>query len=115
MLNGIVELPSGLSRVISSNITQNNTRVDFHPLKRYPYVQNMVERCVMAHEILSADEAAEYLGLAKVTIYGYARKGIIPSLKLARKWKFHKAALDEWLREQTLKTTEDRAQKAKAL
>lgn len=54
-----------------------------------------------AKEVMNTEEAAEFLGLAPFTIRKYARKGIIPGKKVGGKeWRFVKADLLAWLREQ---------------
>lgn len=44
------------------------------------------------------DEAAAHLGLGKTVLYTLAREGRIPASKVAQKWVFEKASLDEWMR-----------------
>lgn len=49
-------------------------------------------------EVLSAEEAAQFLGLNPDDVRRYARKGMIPARKVGKRWLFHKAHLIEWLR-----------------
>jgi excisionase family DNA binding protein len=49
-------------------------------------------------EILTTDEAAEFLSLTPYTIREYAKKGIIPARKVGKSWRFIKADLLAWLR-----------------
>jgi excisionase family DNA binding protein len=51
-------------------------------------------------DVLNIDELAEYLKLAKPTIYKLAQNGKIPGKKAGRQWRFHKDAIDRWLSEQ---------------
>ncbi len=49
-------------------------------------------------EVLTTEEAAEFLSLTPYTIRDYARKGIIPARKVGKSWRFVKADLLSWLR-----------------
>lgn len=64
-------------------------------------------------EVLSVQEACQLLGLAKVTLYGYARNGTVPSFKLGKTWKFHRESLDQWMKERTQEETQARQAKRK--
>lgn len=48
---------------------------------------------------LTVAELAEYLGLAKDTIYRKAKAGEIPGVRIGRSWRFPQDVIDEWLRE----------------
>lgn len=50
-------------------------------------------------EILTAEEAAEFLGFNPVTVRLKARSGEIPGRKIGKEWRFSRTALLEWLRE----------------
>lgn len=47
---------------------------------------------------LSVDEIAEYLGVAKDTIYTWVTNKDMPGHKVGRFWKFKKADVDAWVR-----------------
>lgn len=47
---------------------------------------------------LSVDEIAEYLGVAKDTVYGWIGSRGMPAHKVGRLWKFKKAEIDEWVK-----------------
>ncbi len=47
---------------------------------------------------LSIDEAANYIGIGKTTLYTMAREGQVPANKLGKKWVFEAEALDKWTR-----------------
>ena len=47
---------------------------------------------------LSVDEIAEYLGIAKHTVYAWVSSRGMPGHKVGRFWKFKKAEVDEWVR-----------------
>ena len=48
---------------------------------------------------LTVEEVAEYLGLAKDTVYRKAKSGEIPGARIGRSWRFPQDVIDEWLRE----------------
>jgi excisionase family DNA binding protein len=50
-------------------------------------------------EVLTAEEAAEFLGLNPVTVRLKARSGEIPGRKIGKEWRFSRRQLLEWLEE----------------
>lgn len=50
-----------------------------------------------AGEVLTIDELAGYLKVAKSTLYKLAQEGRLPAQKVGRHWRFHKGAIDRWL------------------
>jgi excisionase family DNA binding protein len=48
-------------------------------------------------EILTVDEAADLLRIPRSTIYKLAQLGKIPAQKVGRHWRFHRAALVDWI------------------
>ena len=49
--------------------------------------------------VLTIDELATYLKLAKSTTYKLAQEGKIPGQKVGRHWRFHREAIDVWLQQ----------------
>ena len=49
--------------------------------------------------VLTIDELAEYLKISKSTLYKLAQEGSVPGQKVGKHWRFHKDAVDEWLRQ----------------
>jgi excisionase family DNA binding protein len=49
------------------------------------------------NETLTPIEAGLYLNLHVRTIHRLAKNGLIPALKVGRRWRFKKAALEAWL------------------
>jgi|LSQX01.1.fsa_nt_gb excisionase family DNA binding protein len=49
-------------------------------------------------EIMSLDELARYLKVSKSTLYKQVQQGGLPGQKVGKQWRFHKIAVDEWLR-----------------
>jgi excisionase family DNA binding protein len=50
-----------------------------------------------ASEILTIEELALYLKVAKSTLYKLAQEGKLPAQKVGRHWRFRKEAIDRWL------------------
>jgi excisionase family DNA binding protein len=48
--------------------------------------------------VLTIDDLAEYLKISKSTLYKLAQDGLLPGQKIGRHWRFHRQAVDEWLR-----------------
>jgi len=49
------------------------------------------------NEVMTAQEVAEYLGLAVETVYRKARAREIPAVRIGRRWRFFREALQAWL------------------
>jgi len=47
--------------------------------------------------VMTADEVAEYLRIPRSSVYKLAQEGRIPCQKAGRRWRFHRAAIDQWL------------------
>ena len=52
----------------------------------------------MSERWLSVDEIAEYLGVAKDTVYTWANTKGMPGHKVGRFWKFKREDVDAWVR-----------------
>ena len=48
--------------------------------------------------VLTIDELAAYLKMSKSTLYHFARNGTVPGVKVGRHWRFHKDAIDAWMK-----------------
>jgi len=48
--------------------------------------------------LFTAEEAAKYLRLHVKSIYRLARDGKIPGRKVGGSWRFHRDALDLWIK-----------------
>lgn len=48
-------------------------------------------------ELLTADEVAKLLHLPKSTVADYARRGVMPSIKLGRHRRFVRSDVERWL------------------
>src|SRR5499426_630487 len=49
------------------------------------------------HDLLTTDEAADYLRLSERKLYELVANGAVPCTKVTGKWLFPKAALDRWM------------------
>jgi len=50
-------------------------------------------------EIMTMDELAEYLKISKSTLYKLAVDNKIPGTKIGKRWRFHKDAIDAWVKQ----------------
>lgn len=48
---------------------------------------------------MTIDALAEYLKISKSTLYKLVQEGKLPGQKLGKRWRFHKEAIDEWLKQ----------------
>ena len=65
--------------------------------KRFKKTTMINQKMNEKQRLLTVEEVAEYLQLDKHTIYRMARRGEIPAIKIAGKWRFKKEKIDEWL------------------
>ena len=64
---------------------------------------NYLASRMMADEILTLKEVAEYLKLAEKTAYRLVAEGKLPGFKVGGSWRFKKEDIDLWIEQQ--KTT----------
>ena len=48
--------------------------------------------------IISAEKAAEILGVSSWTVYEYCRQGVLPHKRLGRRVLFSKERLEDWVK-----------------
>jgi excisionase family DNA binding protein len=48
-------------------------------------------------QVMTIDELAAYLKVAKSTLYKLAQEGRVPGQKVGKHWRFRKDAIDRWL------------------
>ncbi|MDO6423059.1 MULTISPECIES: methylation-associated defense system helix-turn-helix domain-containing protein MAD1 [Cellvibrionaceae] len=65
----------------------------------------------MTDEILTIDEVAAYLKLAKKTAYRLAAEGKLPGFKVGGSWRFKREDVQRWINQQLEKTRKDEPQK----
>ncbi len=51
-----------------------------------------------SQDVLTIDELAGYLKIAKSTLYKLAQEGKLPGQKVGKHWRFHREAIDHWLK-----------------
>jgi excisionase family DNA binding protein len=48
--------------------------------------------------VMTITELSGYLRVSKSTLYKLAQEGRLPAQKVGRHWRFHREAVDEWLK-----------------
>ncbi len=64
----------------------------------------MVRASKASHDVLTLPEAARHLRLAVKDVKELASQGVLPGRCVKQKWRFLRAALDDWLRAPDYKT-----------
>lgn len=59
-------------------------------------------------DVITADEAAVFLGVDRNTVYDYANRGVIPHQRLGKRILFRRGALVSWLDSSLCKATSTR-------
>ena len=49
-------------------------------------------------DVLTIEELSAYLKISTSTLYKLVREGKIPFQKVGRHWRFHREAIDDWLK-----------------
>ena len=49
-------------------------------------------------DVLTIGDLSVYLKISKSTLYKLVREGKIPCQKIGRHWRFHREAIERWLR-----------------
>ena len=52
-------------------------------------------------DVMKIDELAAYLQIAKSTLYKLTQEGKVPGQKVGKHWRFHKDAIDDWLKQRS--------------
>jgi excisionase family DNA binding protein len=60
---------------------------------------------------MSLDELASYLKVSRSTLYKLVQQGGVPGQKVGKQWRFHKDAVDDWLRTNLQHPNRDATQK----
>ena len=56
------------------------------------------ERREMAEELLTLEQVADYLQVARYTIYRLLANKELPAFKVGDQWRFYRKIIDAWLR-----------------
>lgn len=54
-----------------------------------------------ADSVMTIVELAKYLKISRSTLYKLAQEGKLPGQKVGRHWRFHRDAVDAWLKTTT--------------
>ncbi len=57
-----------------------------------------------AAQLMTIEEAADYLRFHPSTVYRLARQGAIPAVKVGKQWRIHRKTLDDWVQQQIRKS-----------
>jgi excisionase family DNA binding protein len=68
---------------------------------------NSINSKVPEDQSMNILEVADYIKVAKTTIYGLTHKNTIPYYKLGKKLFFKKSEIDEWINSKKRKTKND--------
>jgi len=49
--------------------------------------------------IMTIESLATYLKISRSTLYKLVQDGRLPGQKVGKRWRFHRAAIDEWLKQ----------------
>ncbi len=52
---------------------------------------------VLEHEILTVEQAADYLQVHKMTLYRYIREGLLPAVKLGKMYRIFRRDVEAFL------------------
>jgi excisionase family DNA binding protein len=64
-----------------------------------------MSQVVTMPDVLTLEEAANYLRLPKDMVERQASRGLIPGRRIEDNWRFLKAALDDWLQSRDSRTS----------
>ena len=53
-------------------------------------------------ELMTLEEAANYLRVNEKTMYRLLKRGSVPATKVGYQWRFDKASIDEWLHQNSI-------------
>ena len=62
-----------------------------------------------ASAVLTIDELSVYIKIPKSSLYKLVRGGKVPCQKIGRHWRFHREAIDEWLKDAPNSPTKEEA------
>lgn len=49
-------------------------------------------------DVMTVEQLAIYLQIAKSTLYKLAQEGKVPGQKVGKHWRFHRETIDNWLK-----------------
>ncbi len=87
---------------MANNVIIQFTELEFKQLIKSCIIEGMSESIPTPQEenkLLSINEAAKHLNLARQTLYGFTSNRVIPFIKKGKKLYFKKSDLNIWLEE----------------
>ncbi len=96
--------PSRNNRIENAEIVDSNCHKPIIKPARFPKEGVVLRRKVLSipaepgSSVLTIDELVEYRKISNSTLYKLAQEGSIPGQKVGKHWRFHKDAVDQWLR-----------------
>ena len=88
---------------------ESRDRHAFEAFKQFlSALREAIETPSSVTQVMTADEAAAFLGVDRNTIYEFAGRGAIPHQRLGKRLLFHRAALVSWLDANACKATSTR-------
>jgi excisionase family DNA binding protein len=90
-------------------VTQLNERLE--NIERL-LTQKKAEPCTNADELLTIQQAADFLHISTFTIYGLVSRSVIPSMKRGKRLYFSKDELTAWVKATRKKTASEAAKDA---
>jgi excisionase family DNA binding protein len=87
---------------MANNVIIQFSELEFKQLIKSCIIEGIIESTPTPHEenkLLSVNEAAKHLNLAKQTLYGFTSNRAIPFIKRGKKLYFKKIDLNIWLEE----------------
>jgi excisionase family DNA binding protein len=51
----------------------------------------------MSERWLTVNEIAQHLSIAPITVYRWLEKGVIPSHRVGKQWRFKATEVDDWV------------------
>ena len=62
-------------------------------------VMNISSDSNNARELLTVDDAADYLKVSRMTVWRWCNNGQLPAFKIGREWRIHRGALEALMQE----------------
>jgi excisionase family DNA binding protein len=78
-------------------------------LSRFPLLTMIMLASIVDGEILTIKQVADYLKVTERTIYRLAAAKKIPAFKVGGTWRFSRATIESWIKEQSLKGFDEKS------
>ena len=77
-----------------------------YPVAVYPRLAIAMPTKIIEGEILTIKQVADYLKVTQRTIYRLAAAKKIPAFKVGGTWRFSRADIDTWIKQQSMEALE---------